>query len=34
LVNWIPLMTNASPFTMVDTNAGAFPARFYQAILQ
>jgi hypothetical protein len=34
LVNWIPLMTNASPFTMVDTNAGALPARFYQAILQ
>lgn len=28
---WISLLTNASPFTFVDTNANSFPRRFYRA---
>ena len=30
LVNWIPLWTNASPFSLVDSNAS--PQRFYRAV--
>ncbi|HUC86035.1 MAG TPA: fibronectin type III domain-containing protein, partial [Candidatus Acidoferrales bacterium] len=32
LVHWTPLQTNASPFTLVDANARAFPARFYRVV--
>jgi len=28
---WVPLLTNASPFTFVDSNAQNFPQRFYRA---
>jgi hypothetical protein len=31
LSDWTSLQTNVSPFTFADTNAGAFPARFYRA---
>lgn len=31
LVQWTPLATNVSPFTMVETNWRAFPKRFYHA---
>jgi hypothetical protein len=31
LSGWMPLQTNVSPFTFIDTNAAAFPARFYRA---
>jgi len=30
---WQPLQTNPSPFTFIDTNAAAFPLRFYRAVL-
>jgi hypothetical protein len=33
LANWVPLATNLSPFTFIDTNTAAFPYRFYRAIL-
>ncbi|MDB6108682.1 MAG: hypothetical protein JWR69_432, partial [Pedosphaera sp.] len=32
LVNWVPLGTNASPFTLVDTNASSFSRRFYRGL--
>ena len=32
MANWVTLETNTSPFTVVDTNAGAFPKRFYRAV--
>jgi hypothetical protein len=28
--NWISLVTNAAPFSFVDSNAAAFSRRFYQ----
>ena len=34
LINWVPVLTNTPftpPFTFSDTNAGAFPCRFYRA---
>jgi hypothetical protein len=31
LVDWIPLITNTSPFLFTDTNAVSFPLRFYRA---
>jgi hypothetical protein len=31
LIDWQPIATNLSPFTFVETNAGAFPQRFYRA---
>lgn len=31
LVHWTPVQTNTAPFTLVDTNAGAYPRRFYRA---
>lgn len=31
LINWITLGTNVSPFTMVDSNAAAYPHRYYRA---
>jgi hypothetical protein len=31
LSDWTPLQTNTSPFTFIDTNAVAFPDRFYRA---
>ena len=31
LIHWTPVQTNTSPFTLVDTNAGALPQRFYRA---
>jgi Putative Ice-binding-like adhesive domain len=31
LVDWYFLQTNASPFTVVDTNVNHFPQRFYRA---
>jgi hypothetical protein len=33
LVDWLPVQTNLSPFTFVDTNAPTSPYRFYRAIL-
>lgn len=32
LVHWIPLATNLSPFSFVETNVAAFPRRFYRAV--
>ena len=32
LVDWVPLETNAAPFTFVDPNAGQFKARFYRTV--
>lgn len=32
LINWVPLETNVSPFTFVDTNSTAFPQRFYRSV--
>jgi hypothetical protein len=31
LIDWVPLETNVSPFTFVDTNTTAFPQRFYRS---
>jgi hypothetical protein len=31
-VDWVPVITNSSPFTFVETNASSFPARFYRAV--
>ena len=31
--NWIPLLTNAAPFTFIQSNAGSFGQRFYRAKL-
>lgn len=31
--NWIPLITNAAPFSFVDSNTTAFGRRFYRAAL-
>ncbi len=28
--DWRPVITNASPFTFIDTNANSFPQRFYR----
>jgi hypothetical protein len=32
LIDWVPLLTNVSPFTFADTNAAGFPQRFYRAV--
>ena len=32
LRNWVPLKTNAAPFTYTDANAGHFRFRFYRAL--
>ena len=32
LVNWVPVLTNTSPFTFVDTNASQFNQRFYRTV--
>jgi hypothetical protein len=32
LISWVPLQTNMSPLTFVDTNAGNFNCRFYRAV--
>jgi hypothetical protein len=32
LLDWTPLLTNASPLSFVDTNAAAQPQRFYRAL--
>jgi hypothetical protein len=31
MINWVTLVTNTSPFSFADPNAGAFPNRFYRA---
>jgi hypothetical protein len=33
LPNWIPLLTNAAPFSFVDSNAALFGLRFYRAVV-
>ncbi len=33
LVNWMPLQADASPFTLLDSNAVTLPQRFYRAVL-
>jgi endonuclease/exonuclease/phosphatase family metal-dependent hydrolase len=30
--NWVPLRTNSSPFSFVETNLSFFPQRFYRAV--
>ncbi|HEX4349882.1 MAG TPA: hypothetical protein VH251_05830, partial [Verrucomicrobiae bacterium] len=30
--NWLPVYTNVSPFTFVDSNAGSFTRRFYRGV--
>lgn len=32
LINWVPVQTNAAPFTFVDTNAGQFTSRYYRVV--
>lgn len=32
LIDWMPLQTNVSPFTFVDTNSTALPQRFYRSL--
>ncbi len=32
LIIWVPVQTNAPPFTVVDTNAGQFGSRFYRIV--
>ena len=32
LADWVPVWTNAAPFTYTDTNAGQFNQRFYRAV--
>ena len=32
LVDWVPLITNTSPFTFVDGDATNFPARYYRSV--
>jgi len=32
LIIWVPVQTNAPPFTFVDTNAGQFASRFYRVV--
>jgi hypothetical protein len=32
LVDWVPLCTNASPFTFVDGDATNFPGRYYRSV--
>lgn len=33
LSNWVPLITNTAPFTFVDSNSAAIPARYYRAVI-
>jgi hypothetical protein len=32
LIDWLPVLTNLSPFTFVTTNVSAFPQRFQRAV--
>jgi hypothetical protein len=32
LIDWVPLQTNVSPFTFVDTNSTTFSQRFYRSV--
>jgi hypothetical protein len=32
LIDWVPLTTNVSPFTFIDTNSTTFPQRFYRSV--
>ena len=32
LIDWVPLLTNTSPFNFADPSAFSFPARFYRAV--
>jgi polygalacturonase len=32
LQDWLPLATNTSPFSLLDTNPALFPTRFYRAV--
>ena len=32
--NWLALLTNAAPFTFVESNALSYPARFYRAVFR
>ena len=32
LITWVPMQTNATPFTFVDTNVGQFTSRFYRVV--
>jgi hypothetical protein len=32
LVDWVPLWTNASPFSFTETNTEAYPQRFYRSV--
>jgi Immunoglobulin domain len=34
LIDWVPLQTNISPFTFVDTNTVLFPQRFYRSVFK
>lgn len=34
LVDWIPLMSGAAPFPFTDSDAAAFPSRYYRAVCQ
>jgi hypothetical protein len=31
--DWLSLLTNAAPFTFVESNAALYPARYYRAML-
>ncbi|MBI3851396.1 MAG: hypothetical protein HY298_14135 [Verrucomicrobia bacterium] len=31
--DWLPLMTNTSPFSFTDANAGSYPQQFYRVLL-
>ncbi|HKW30968.1 MAG TPA: immunoglobulin domain-containing protein [Verrucomicrobiae bacterium] len=33
LIDWVPLTTNVSPFSFMDTNTALFPQRFYRSVL-
>jgi hypothetical protein len=32
LIDWLPIQTNPSPFSLVDTNAPQYPALFYRSV--
>lgn len=32
LIDWVPVQTNTSPFTFVDSNAGNFRQRYYRTV--
>jgi len=31
--NWIPVRTNAAPFSFIESNADSFPQRFYRGLI-